>query len=81
LLPGTDFGSLTDWIEQIESGNKLDQVEFKRAIERAVSRANRALRESGLPERFWIVNVNREKKRQAACYALLFPPSAIQLPD
>lgn len=79
-MRGTDFGFLTDWIEQTESGNKLDHVEFKRAIERAVSRANRSLRESGLPERFWIVNVNREKKRQAARYALRLPPGAIQLP-
>lgn len=78
-MRGTDFGFLTDWMEQTESGTKLGQMEFKRAIERAVSRANRSPRESGLPEKFWIVNVNREKKRQAARYALRLPPGAIHL--
>lgn len=79
-MRGTDFGFLTDWIEQVESGNKIDKKSFKEAVERAISRANKSLRESGLPERFMIVNLNRQKRTQAARYALQLPPDAVQLP-
>jgi CRISPR-associated protein (TIGR02584 family) len=78
-LRGTDFGFLTDWIEQTESRRGRDLVDFKEAVERAVSRANKSLRANGLPGKFLVVNVNRRRRRQAARYALQLPPEAIHL--
>lgn len=54
---------------------------FKGAIERAVNRANVALKRGKFPERFMIVNLNRTKKRQAARYALQLTPQMIRLPE
>ncbi|MBV8857233.1 MAG: TIGR02584 family CRISPR-associated protein [Acidobacteria bacterium] len=89
LVEGTHFGFLPVWVKEIEERGKVksqrkaedDFDNLKSSVEQAVNRANKSLTRAGFPERFMIANVNRDKRRQPARYALRLPPEAIQLPD